>query len=142
MDLQCLGASISPLATVFRSSSMSKLPDADRKPFPNPSGQHHCKSKIVPPKILKNLCSTELGDKILFVHGDAEQWFYKITDFANLTDYQHVQRRPVVIASPTTGAETTDALTFLYLTRKPFIFINESNLLKDEKWICNAEGLR
>ena len=40
---------------------------------------------------------------------------YKITDFTN-ADFWLVQRRPVVIASPTTGAETTDALTFSYLT--------------------------
>ena len=57
-----------------------------------------------------------LGDKILFVQRDAEQWIYKITDFANLTDFRLVQRRPVVIASPTTGAETTDALTIFNLT--------------------------
>ena len=43
---------------------------------------------------------------------------YKITDFANLTDFRLAQRRPVVIASPTTGTETTDALPFLYLTQK------------------------
>jgi hypothetical protein len=35
-------------------------------------GIHSIPSKIVPPKILKNLCSNYLWDKILFVHGDAE----------------------------------------------------------------------
>ncbi len=34
-------------------------------------------------KSLKIFVRPNFWDKILFVHGDAEQWFYKITDFAN-----------------------------------------------------------
>ena len=107
---------IATLLYVSERSAMSKLLSACSKPPSTPSG-HSFNPLENLSKILKNFCSTNLWDKILNDHGDAEQWVYKITDFANLTDFRLVQRRPVVIASPTTGAETTDALPLLYLTR-------------------------
>ncbi len=41
---------MSPLVSVFLSPSVSKLPDADRNPFTNPSGLLHCKSKSLSQK--------------------------------------------------------------------------------------------
>ena len=89
-------------------------PKAILQPFGSTSLQIENRSTKNPKK---SMLVHPLGDIILFVYGDAEQWFYKITDFTNFTDYQLVQRRPVVIASPTTGTETTDALPFLYPTQ-------------------------
>ncbi len=55
------------------------------------------------------------------------------------TDFQLVQRRPVVIASPTTGAETTDVLTIFNLTQKsqkPQIFLFEATIFREFREFC------
>ena len=44
---------MSTLVNGFRSASVSKLPDAERNSFTNPSGEHHYKSKIVSQKNIK-----------------------------------------------------------------------------------------
>jgi len=60
---------MSPLVPVFLSPSVSELPDVDRKPPTNPSGHHHCKSKIVSQKNQKNLCSSMLwSSRILYLN--------------------------------------------------------------------------
>ena len=61
----------------------------------------------------KSLFDRTLGIKILIDHRDAEQYFYQITDFLNLTDFRLVRRRPVVIAAPTTGADNHGRLDHL-----------------------------
>ncbi len=118
---------IAPLLYVSELSVMSKLQPACSKPPSTPSGhsfnplENHLKN----PK--KFLFVLSFEDKILIDHEDAEQYFYLITDFLNLTDFRLAQRRPVVIAAPTTGADNHGRLDHLYLTQKPFIFNDEFN---------------
>ena len=50
---------------------------------------------------------------------------FKRSRILRILHYRLSQRRPVVITSPTTGAETTDALTLL-IPHVPFIFNHES----------------
>ena len=57
------------------------------------------------------------GDKIMIDHRDVEQYFYLIKDFLNLTDFRLVRRRPVVIASPTTGADNHGRLDLINPSR-------------------------
>ena len=55
------------------------------------------------------------------------------------SDFRLVQRRPVVIASPTTGTETTDALTVFNLTQKsqkPQIFLFEATIFREFREFC------
>ena len=54
------GSLMSPLVSDFDSSSESKLSAVDSKSSTTQWGLHHCKSKIVPPKILKNIWSNRI----------------------------------------------------------------------------------
>ena len=62
---------MAPLLSASDSSSESELSAAESKPPSTPSG-HSFNPLENLSKILKNYCSTKLGDKILLVRGDAE----------------------------------------------------------------------
>lgn len=78
---------MSPLVSVFLSPSVSELPDADRNPFTNPSGLHHCKSKSLSQKNGENIGGIRLSWWNLRRGKKKDQIVNQLT---NLTDFDYL----------------------------------------------------